>query len=277
MVQAYLQMCPADEAVAQGWIEAVAQRSAHLPEAHELAALIGETLSGNEKIQQSLAELYLSQRRCDFEALQTYRRVWWSSAGLPPELIPALSGLLVSEGFINDWALAVYLEGHAAGDKACIEGLAAGICRLKTNTANRSDLDAAREALAHMDADRIGALAERFQPVEAASPEAPPSPSAALSFTAVGEMLQRVGGVVRRSAASGRLQIGRLMARAAKAPAKTRWWGAAAVVAVVAAVALMGPWSSEPESLQGCPRPWRRSNPGSRWCAIRSPFRWRLT
>lgn len=247
VVNAYLNICPEDDAVAQGWIEAAMRSEAPLPDEHDLAALIGQTLSSNETVQQLLAELYLSHRRCDFEALQTYRRVWRSTSGDASELVRPLCDLLLKEGFINDWALSLYLQGHAGGDAACIEGLAAGHCWLKANTANHHDLEAAKEALAHLSDDQVRELAERFQPIESAPSERAVSESAKSSAIALQLMLRRITGICRQAGASAHRQGHRMVAWALKKPAKARWWGAAAVAAAVCALVLIEQWPSKPD------------------------------
>ncbi len=246
VVCAYLQMCPGDEAVAQGWIEGAIRRENHLPEEHDLAVLIGAALSSNETIQRLLAELYLSQRRSDFEALQTYRRIWQTAGGLSSELIRPLCALLLDEGHINDWALEVYLRGHAQGDAACIEGLAAGICRLKPNAGNQSLLSAAGQALSHMSDDQVHDLADRFQP-PASDRSAEKKPRTGRSSTLSAQMVfDRIIRICSQAGAFGCLQGGRMVAWALAKPAKARWWAAALIIAAIGVVVTVDQWSSRP-------------------------------
>ncbi len=248
VVCAYLRICPEDEAVAQGWIEGAIRRENHLPEEHDLAGIIGAALSSNETIQRLLAELYLSQRRSDFEALQTYRRIWQTAEGFPAELIRPLCALLLDESHINDWALEVYLRGHAEGDAACVEGLAAGICRLKPNAGNRSLLAEAGQALSHMSDDRVHDLADRFQPLEpdrSRSTERQPR-SGRSPIIAVQMVLDRAVGICGQAGSFGHRQAGRMVAWALTKPAKARWWAAALIAVAVGVVVTVDQWSSSP-------------------------------
>ncbi len=151
MVLSYLGAHPEDEAVAVAWLEAAIGRERHSPQEQEIAARMGDALEANDQVQRLLMQLYLSDRRVDFEALQTYRRVWQQHGRLPDSIIRSLSGVLLSESIINDWALAVYLRGYALGDPHCLEGIAAGERLLSPNTDNRHDLAAAQEILSVLD------------------------------------------------------------------------------------------------------------------------------
>lgn len=249
VVHAYLVMNPEDKTVARAWIEAARRWERHTSEEHDLAALIGEASSADDTIQQLLAELYLSQRRFDFEALQTYRRVWHSSAGFPADLIRPLCDLLLKERFINDWALAVYLRGYAEGDTACTAGLAAGISFLKPHTGNRRDLDAARAALDQTGDRQVQELAERFQPVDASPPDAPAPISKPVRSPAIAaqETLRRMAGLCRQVGAYGHRQGHRLIAWALKKPVKARWWTAAVIVLTIGGLMLIEQWPSTPD------------------------------
>lgn len=151
MVQAYLRMHPEDEEVAQVWIEEALRRESHDREAHALAERIGIALRHRPNIQKLLMQLYLADGRADFEAMQTYRRVWGHQDAMSDALIRPLARILLNENHLNDWALGIYLKGYALGDTHCLEGIAAGMHFLRPNENNRNELEAARRILSTLD------------------------------------------------------------------------------------------------------------------------------
>jgi cell division septation protein DedD len=169
MVLSYLHAHPEDDAVALAWLEGALRRERHSSEEHEVAARVGQALDDNDRIQRLLLQFYLSDRRADFDAMQTYRRVWRQPGELPEALIRTLAQVLLNDSVINDWALEVYLRGYSLGDPHCLEGIAAGERLLSPNTDNRRDLAAAREILALLDETQRRKLIRPFE-LEAPAP-----------------------------------------------------------------------------------------------------------
>lgn len=169
MVLSYLHAHPEDDAVALAWLEGALRRERHSSEEHEVAARVGQALDDNDRIQRLLLQFYLSDRRADFDAMQTYRRVWRQPGELPEALIRTLAKVLLNDSVINDWALEVYLRGYSLGDPHCLEGIAAGERLLSPNTDNRRDLAAAREILALLDETQRRKLIRPFE-LEAPAP-----------------------------------------------------------------------------------------------------------
>jgi cell division protein FtsN len=145
------------------WLEAALRRERHSRQEQEIAARVGDALEANDQVQRLLMQFYLSDRRVDFEALQTYRRVWHQRGALPESLILSLAHVLLKESIINDWALKVYLRGYSLGDPHCLEGIAAGERLLSTNTDNRHDISAAREILSVLNEDQRRKLIRPFE------------------------------------------------------------------------------------------------------------------
>jgi hypothetical protein len=167
-IASYLQLHPEDEAVALGWLERMLQKENHSHAEHDTAVRISEALPEHDHVQRLLLQFYLSNERSDFEAMQTYRRVWQSGNELPAATVHRLVRLLINEECINDWALKVYLYGFNTGDELCLEGIAASIRQLRPTAENRADLVAAGIILAGLDEGRRKDLLkpiESFEPV----------------------------------------------------------------------------------------------------------------
>lgn len=148
MVMSYLMMRPQDHAVAKGWLEAALHRERHTREEHDLAGRIAEALTENDDIQILLMQFFLANGRMDFEAMQTYRRVW--GRNIPGPLVKSLAKLLLNEAYIDDWALQVYLKAYSLGVPSCIEGVAAGVHLLRPNEDNRKHLALAKDAVSQL-------------------------------------------------------------------------------------------------------------------------------
>lgn len=168
MVGAYIHLHPEDEEVAQSWLEETLRRDGHTRDDHMLAERIGAALSDRVTIQRLLMQFYLLDGRSDFQAMQTYRRVWQNHEELPDELIRPLVRLLFNESYLNDWALRVYLKGFALGDTYCLEGIAAGLEHLRPNADNRKDLDMARKIVSALDEPQRRKLLHKIEPVRRA-------------------------------------------------------------------------------------------------------------
>jgi SPOR domain len=165
-VSAYLELHPEDEAVALGWLERALQQDVHTRNEHEAAARINEALQDSEKVQRLLMQFYLSNGRSDFEAVQTYRRVWQWTEELPDAMVRKVARLLVNETCLNDWALQVYLKGYASGDTRCLEGLAAAVRWMRPGPGNRDDLAQAERIVAGLDEAQRTKLFQTFEPLE---------------------------------------------------------------------------------------------------------------
>lgn len=163
-VMAYLRLHPGDQAVATGWLETALRRETHTGEEQELAAVVSDALADNNGVQRLLMQFFLSHRRVDFEAMQTYRRLWRSAGELPEAMIRDLARALLGEAYIDDWALQVYLKAHYMGEHDCLEGIAAGLHCLRPNVDNRDDLALAREIVSGLDETQRLSLRRKFAP-----------------------------------------------------------------------------------------------------------------
>jgi cell division septation protein DedD len=191
MVMAYLRLHPGDKAVAAGWLEAALHRDEHTAAEQELAARISEALSGQERIQRLVMELCLVHRRADFEAMQIYRRMWRMADGLPEAMLRDLCRVMLNEGYIDDWALQVYLKAYSLGESGALEGIAAGAHHLKANVENGRHLTLAREIISGLDENHRLRLRRQFAPPQETAPVQEPIKSAKPRMTA--ERIQAAG------------------------------------------------------------------------------------
>lgn len=166
MVAGYLQRYPDDEAVAENWLEELMLREQCLAQEHETVNCIGQALGHHKSIQHLLMQFYLANGRIDFDAQQTYRRVWKEQRPLDKNLVHALARLLRQESIINPWALQVYLKAYQSGEEDAVEGIAAGLSLMPFGEESRNDLEAARQIVSGLDAEKVRSLVATFKPRE---------------------------------------------------------------------------------------------------------------
>ena len=164
VVAAYLANFPQDEAVAESWLEGLLLREVCSSQEHEAVARVSGALSQNKPIQHLLLRFYLANGRIDFDAQQTYRRVWKEQQPLATDLVHALARLLRREAIVNPWALQVYIKAYQTGESESLEGIAAGLSLLPMGDECRSDLAVAEKLVSGLDADRVRQMALKFKP-----------------------------------------------------------------------------------------------------------------
>jgi len=166
LVASYLKHYPQDEAMAETWMEGLLSREQCSQQEHEAVARVGQALAHHKPIQRLLMQFYLANGRIDFDAQQTYRRVWKEQQPVAARQVKALARLLRHESIINPWALQVYLNAYQNGDADAIEGIAAGLSLLPAGEEGLKDLAKARQVVAGLDARKVRQLAAGFKPVE---------------------------------------------------------------------------------------------------------------
>jgi len=177
IVHQYLMRHPSDVSVVRSWLGQVVGDLHSDARDDLLAARIGDVLSDDLEVQQLLMDYYLGNRRCDFDAVQTYRRVWRLKPGLPDTVVGDLARLLLQNNQLNDWALEVYLKGYESGNPYCLEGVAAACQYLKPHPGNRPELARAQALCESLDADFLKKAANRFKPLTMAATTAPEEPA----------------------------------------------------------------------------------------------------
>ena len=163
LVLHHLSRHPSDGAVARIWLAAVVghpQGNAHYD---VMAASISEALPNDIQVQQLLMDYYLGRRRCDFEALQTYQRMWRLQSEWPPKTLLALAKVLMANSHLSDWALSVYLKGYGHGDPYCLEGVVAACHFLRAHSGNQGLMDQAKAVCAGLETDFVQKVLRRFK------------------------------------------------------------------------------------------------------------------
>jgi hypothetical protein len=198
MLAAYLKNYPQDQAVAESWLEDLVSHEQCSDPEHEAAGRIGEALAHNKPVQRLLLQFYLANGRVDFQAQQTYRRVWKEQQPLADELVRDLARLLLNESIVTPWALQVFLKAYQSGETSALEGIAACLRLLPTGEESRGDLAAGRQAVAHLSVDQLEQLGGRFrppddEPVEEAGTQAEPAERMPSAWDELQRQVQRQG------------------------------------------------------------------------------------
>ncbi len=131
VIGAYLDRFPRDRDAAVKWLERLLAGRPVTRKTHEIATSIGSAHPDDRAIQRMLAQFYLSERRCDFAALQAYRQLVDDGEAIPGNLLRRLSDLFLGEQRADNLALQVYLIDHRQGnrDRHLLAAIAA-CCRL---------------------------------------------------------------------------------------------------------------------------------------------------
>ena len=267
IIMAYLRLHPTDKAVAAGWLESTLHQDEHSPEEQELAVRIGEALPDHIRVQQMLMQLCLIHRRADFEAIQIYRRLWRSAAGLSDEMSRDLARVLLNEAYIDDWALQVYLKAYALGESGCLEGIAAGLHHLKPNVENSIHLEMARQAISGLDEERRLELRRQFVPPREIEEQPEPVQSTTPLVTAqhvraAGRLMEAGGAkaaVGMKVAGRGLASLGRVCWQVLKIGLRQSVLAAKALFQTLASV-----WQHTPKVRQAATALWQEAANGSR-------------
>lgn len=181
---AYLKQHPEDREAAENWLRQMVGQEEITGEHQSLAGVIGDAQAGSPAVQKMLARIYLSARRYDFQALQTYRRVL-DRADADDATTRGLSRLFLEQRRVDEWALQVYLKdldgrseqiGHNAlagkeEDRRLLQGIAACLERVPRTGENRQLLQAGRDRLEGLGEDAVAQMSELFCPAAAGPSE----------------------------------------------------------------------------------------------------------
>jgi hypothetical protein len=160
----FLMRCPEDATIADAWLAHQLKLKQRLPEEHEAASRIGDALIDHSRIQWRLFQIYLNDRRTDFDALQIYQRVVrQEDASASTEVLHRLARLLHDALQLNDWCLSIYLQAYETGEMVCLEGIAAAARWLPENADNGPMLQKARMLVTDLSSERLESLTRRFK------------------------------------------------------------------------------------------------------------------
>jgi hypothetical protein len=188
LVQYHLQHYPQDQAAALSWLATLLTLKDFLSSEHYTVDLLAETYPEQAQFQHLLLCFYLKSGRTDFSALQVYQKAWHRQGLEDPEQLQALARLLLNEGRLNDWILALYLEAYHQGQTDCLAGIVAGARILTATPENQAILQKAKKIEASLEPSQCAALARPFQPVE--------EPGASRQKQAKRQTLSALGGQV---------------------------------------------------------------------------------
>jgi len=234
LIATHLADFPQDAAVAEPWLEQLLAFERHLPLEHEAVALVGDHLAEHWQIQRLLMQFYMANGRVDFDALQTYRRVWKEQQPLPYNAVQGLSRLLRNEYLLNHWTLQVYLKAYEGGDKSSLEGIAAAARWLPATEASRPFLKAAHKILEVTDPQTLGALNPRFKPSHI-QPAAAPRPRHIRRADAQ-QMLSRWMGMLQARGSASGARVSKLVSLLSI----RQIWSAAGIALALALVVVAG-------------------------------------
>lgn len=183
----YLLRFPQDTPLAEAWLEQMTALAKPMAREHETAASLSEQCLESQPIQKKVLHFFLANRRTDFQALQTYRRLWRQNR-LPEHLLP-VARLLLDEGFLDVWCVELYIQAFKAGEQSCLEGVVAAAHWLKPDQWNRELLEEAARLANQVDPALRTEMAQRFKPESVA----PISEKKSLHLPALGGWLKTKG------------------------------------------------------------------------------------
>ncbi len=165
-VLTYLNTHPEDEEVAEYWLQQVTSQVEPKKEHHELASRIGNIQPRNKNIQYLLTQLYLSEERTDFSALQTYRRVLNRDPKTAKKVVGKLAAIFMGEGRADDLALKIYIQAYQLNyDRPkLLRGIAACVHWIQETERTQKLFQAAKKLLTGVDEEHLKALRAGFNP-----------------------------------------------------------------------------------------------------------------
>ncbi len=166
VVAAYLRQAPQDREAAVQWLADISADGDATASTHDIAVRIGRAHPDDPVVQQRLAHFYISQRRCDFAALQTYAQVVDTGLPLPEGLIDDLAEIFLSERRTDRLALKVFLRAHQGGltGNRLFAGIAACCRDIPAGPVTCDLLQSGRRLLNHMNLSQRAELANDYLP-----------------------------------------------------------------------------------------------------------------
>ena len=195
LVEAYLRYFPSDRDAAIKWLEGVLPGREVTAHTQDIAARIGAAHASDMTVQRMLARFYLDERRSDFTALKTYRRLM--DAGEPPsdDLLTAMADLFLAQPRADTLALRVYLAEwkRRDNDPRLRSAIAASCSRIPPSPDNRPLLEQADTVLADIDAGQRSRMARAFMPQPSDGRPIRSTPNVLVAGGAVSAGLRQLG------------------------------------------------------------------------------------
>ena len=202
IVGAYLRTFPRDRDAAIKWLDGVLAGRALTHQSHDIAARIGATHPEDMAIQRMLAQFYLSERRGDFAALQTYGLLMDAGEPLPDNLIGDMADLFLAEQRPDRLALMVYLDVYTRGgrDKRLLPGIAACCRMIHPGPLTLPLLERADEVMAGIAASQRSKMAAAFLPETTDSDPGRSARERRIKRPAIGPLIRNTLTGLRRTA-----------------------------------------------------------------------------
>ena len=208
----YLMNHPQDAEVAENWLQHTGSLEIHNREHNELAIRIGNAQPENTTIQHALARFFLAEKRTDFPALQTYRRILENKNGQDVGSIAAeLADLFLKQGRADELSLKVYLKAlkQKNNRQQLVRGIAACVHWVRRTDRTAPLLQYARQLLTRNGISITEDMLDGFNP-----PVTRPAPQKTAAFKNAGSLtigfIQRIYKTVRQTVSlSARKAAGR--------------------------------------------------------------------
>jgi hypothetical protein len=177
VIGAYLNHFPRDRDAALRWLDGVLAGRQLTKTSPDIAARIGVAHPEDAAIQRMLTQFYLSERRCDFAALQTYRQLMDSGEPLTDDLLGAMVDLFLAQPRVDNLALKVYLYAYERGqrDDYLLAAIEACCQMIHPSPETQSLLERAKAVLKDVDPARLNEMASVVMAdLSDAAPQRPP-------------------------------------------------------------------------------------------------------
>lgn len=178
----YLKMCPEDQAVGEEWLQRLESRDQDPKKYEDLLFSLATSQKDNPAVQTLIARRYLSARRADFQALQTYRHLMKNIATMDERMIIQIAELLFDKRRMEPWATIAYLTAYKLNRKKrhLLHGIAACLHGTQATHEDSATFKEARELLSGIDETSLMEMIAEFKPLEPSSEKPEPPPKASI-------------------------------------------------------------------------------------------------
>lgn len=194
IVHDYLENNPKDREAAIKWLEKILSHEAADRKTHNLVAKIGAANADDPALAQMVCRFYLSERRCDFTALEAYGHLVDAHPVAAGPLMDELAALFLSHSRVDRQALAVYLHIHEKGGRHSrfLPAIAACSQNIVPGPMTRPLLERAETILADMDYSQRADLSQSFLPDESKKAMPPSQGQKRFSMPALGPVFLEI-------------------------------------------------------------------------------------